>query len=152
RFATAGDALARHRRDLVGRLRPVLADAYSRLAPDRGELSASYEPAWSVEGLAAALAEGRREDLRRGSSQVGPHRDELDLVLDGRPARTHASQGEQRTIALALRLAAHHVVTEAVGSAPILLLDDVFSELDAVRSSALVANLPEGQTLLTTAG
>ena len=67
------------------------------------------------------------------------------------PARTHASQGEQRTLALALRLAAHTVVTAAVGEPPVLLLDDVFSELDPVRSEALVAHLPPGQALLTTA-
>jgi len=68
------------------------------------------------------------------------------------PARTHASQGEQRSLALALRLAAHAAVTEATGSAPVLLLDDVFSELDPERSEALVAHLPEGQAVLTTAG
>src|SRR3546814_16431540 len=67
------------------------------------------------------------------------------------PARTHASQGEQRSLALALRLAAHHVITDVTGSAPILLLDDVFSELDPDRSDALLANLPAGQTLLTSA-
>src|SRR3546814_17653714 len=66
------------------------------------------------------------------------------------PARTHASQGEQRSLALALRLAAHHVITDVTGSAPILMLDDVFSELDPDRSDALLANLPAGQTLPTT--
>src|SRR5438874_1294527 len=92
------------------------------------------------------------DDLRRGVSTVGPHRDELALGLAGMPARTHASQGEQRSLALALRLAAHAVVTEEVGSAPVLLLDDVFSELDPDRAEALVAHLPAGQALLTTAG
>ncbi len=65
---------------------------------------------------------------------------------------TQSSQGEQRTLALALRLAGHEVVTELTGATPVLLLDDVFSELDAARAAALVANLPPGQTLLTTAG
>ena len=68
------------------------------------------------------------------------------------PARTHASQGEQRTLALALRLAGHRVTADLTGAAPVLLLDDVFSELDPVRSAALVRELPPGQTLLTTAG
>src|SRR3546814_3440816 len=67
------------------------------------------------------------------------------------PARTHPSQGELRWLPLALRLAAHHVITDVTGSAPILLLDDVFSELDPDRSDALLANLPAGQTLLTSA-
>jgi DNA replication and repair protein RecF len=73
------------------------------------------------------------------------------LGLAGNPARTHASQGEQRTLALSLRLAVHHVVIAETGSPPVLLLDDVFSELDPARSRALVANLPPGQTVLTTA-
>ena len=81
----------------------------------------------------------------------GPHRDDVDLRSAGLPARTHASQGEQRSLALALRLASHHVITEVTGSAPVLLLDDVFSELDPDRSDALLANLPAGQTLLTSA-
>ena len=71
----------------------------------------------------------------------------------GAYSRTHASQGEQRTLALALRLAAHRVIADVVGTDPVLLLDDVFSELDPDRSRALVAALPIGaQTLITTAG
>jgi DNA replication and repair protein RecF len=73
------------------------------------------------------------------------------LSIGDGPARTQASQGEQRTLALALRLAVHHVVTTTAESPPVLLLDDVFSELDPDRSTALLANLPAGQTLLTTA-
>ncbi len=71
--------------------------------------------------------------------------------LGGLAARTHASQGEQRSLALALRLAAHEVVTETAGSPPVLILDDVFSELDEGRSAALLASLPAGQTLLSSA-
>jgi len=90
--------------------------------------------------------------VRRQVTTVGPHRDDLDLTLAGLPARTHASQGEQRSLALALRLAGHRLVTERVGQAPLLLLDDVFSELDHARGAALLAHLPDGQVLLTSAG
>jgi DNA replication and repair protein RecF len=76
----------------------------------------------------------------------------LVLTIGGMPARTHASQGEQRSLALALRLAAHDVVSELVGEPPLLLLDDVFSELDPARSDALLEHLPLGQAVLTTAG
>ena len=82
---------------------------------------------------------------------VGPHRDELEIMLNDMPARTHASQGEQRSLALALRLAGHELVRKTTGVAPLLVLDDVFSELDDGRSAALVAALPAGQTLLTSA-
>jgi DNA replication and repair protein RecF len=101
--------------------------------------------------LGDALAAARADDVRRGVSTVGPHRDDIGLTIGGAPARTQASQGEQRTLALALRLAVHHVVATAAESPPVLLLDDVFSELDPDRSAALLAHLPEGQTLLTTA-
>ncbi|MET0420182.1 MAG: DNA replication and repair protein RecF, partial [Acidimicrobiia bacterium] len=102
--------------------------------------------------LLDALATRRRAELDRKVTLAGPHRDEWHLQVGGLDARTHASQGEQRTLALALRLGGHRLCTEVTGSAPVLLLDDVFSELDAHRSAALVDNLVTGQTLLTTAG
>ena len=98
-----------------------------------------------------ALVANRKREIDRGLTLVGPHRDELHLQLNELDARTHASQGEQRSFALALRLAGHHVTAELTGAAPVLLLDDVFSELDAARADALVRELPPGQTLLTTA-
>lgn len=152
KLAAAGEALAEARRELVTSLGPVLSDAYASVARTPAPVTASYAPAWMEVGLAAALAAARRDDLRRGVSTVGPHRDDLELHLDGLPARTHASQGEQRSLALALRLASHEVVTQRTGSAPVLLLDDVFSELDPDRSDALLRTLPAGQTVLSTAG
>jgi DNA replication and repair protein RecF len=116
------------------------------------ELRLGYAPHWRIVGLDVALAEGRAEDVRRQITLVGPHRDELDIVLAGLPARTHASQGEQRCIALALRLAAHRAAAERLGAPPLLLLDDVFSELDADRARALIEHLPAAQVLVTTAG
>jgi DNA replication and repair protein RecF len=97
------------------------------------------------------LAAARSDDLRRGVTTVGPHRDELAAWIGELPSRTHASQGEQRSLALALRLAGHSVVTARLDTPPVLLLDDVFSELDPERSAALLAALPAGQALLTTA-
>jgi DNA replication and repair protein RecF len=171
KLAGAGAALVAARLDLLDRMRPVVEATYDALARRPALVAARYDAAWLAGGgddagggtegpgrrealagrLAAALAEARREDVRRGVSTVGPHRDEVLLSIGGAPARTQASQGEQRTLALALRLAVHHVVTAATDSPPVLLLDDVFSELDPGRSAALLANLPEGQTLLTTA-
>ena len=81
--------------------------------------------------LAVAVAESRRADLERRTTSVGPHRDEIEIDLDDRDARTRASQGEQRSVALGLRIAAYRVLAERRGTPPVLLLDDVFSELDA---------------------
>ena len=82
---------------------------------------------------------------------VGPHRDDPGLMVDGRPSRTQASQGEQRTVALALRVGAYRVLTSHRDTTPILLLDDVFSELDPARSRGVLALLPGGQVFVTTA-
>jgi DNA replication and repair protein RecF len=151
KLAEAGGALASARRNLLARLAPVLSDTYDAVAHGPAEVTATYQADWAATGLAEALAAARSDDVRRGVSTVGPHRDDVELQIAGMPARTHASQGEQRSLALALRLAAHHVVADVTGSSPILLLDDVFSELDPDRSDALLANLPPGQTLLTSA-
>lgn len=152
KLVAAGEVVGRARRELVEALTPVLSEAYAAVARTPAPVVARYAPAWMDTGLAAALAASRRDDLRRGVSTVGPHRDDLDLHLNGLPARTHASQGEQRSVALALRLAAHEVVTQRTGTPPVLLLDDVFSELDPERSDALLRSLPAGQTILSTAG
>jgi DNA replication and repair protein RecF len=135
---------------LVVRLEPELAKAYGQLA-DATEVQARYQQSWDG-SLADALIAARTDDVRRGVTTVGPHRDELALAIADLPARTHASQGEQRSLALALRLAVHRVVADTIDGAPVLLLDDVFSELDPHRSAALLEHLPAGQALLTTAG
>lgn len=151
KLTETGTALGLARQELVDRLNPVLGDAYRQLARTDVEVSITYEASWLDMGLEAALSAARDNELRRGVSLVGPHRDDLKIMLGGLPARTHASQGEQRSLALALRLASHLLVTAVVGSAPVLLLDDVFSELDEGRASALLQSLPRGQILLTSA-
>jgi len=156
KFAETGDALGAAREELLDRLQPELTKAYAQVSGDRagsaGEVAAVYDASWRATGLGDALANARVDELRRGVSLVGPHRDELVLTVGGMPARTHGSQGEQRSLALALRLAAHAVVTTSVGESPVLLLDDVFSELDETRAAALVTHLPSRQAVLTTAG
>lgn len=156
KLADAGEELTRLRVALVERLGPAVRGAYAAVAAGanaRAAVGLAHESAWHGRdgGLAEALAAARRDDLRRGSSTVGPHRDDLALTIGGLPARSHASQGEQRSLAVSLRLGSHHVVTETVGMAPVLLLDDIFSELDPQRCDALLAALPPGQALLTSA-
>jgi len=150
RLDQAGTALVEARETLTVELAPITSVHYSRLAGQEIDVGLSYRRSWSGR-LDEALAASRRNDLERGATLIGPHRDELELSLEGLPSRTHASQGEQRSLALALQLAAHQLATERLGSAPLLLLDDVFSELDPFRSRALLAGLPPGQALLTTA-
>jgi DNA replication and repair protein RecF len=169
RFADVGERFGHARATLVARLSPMVQEAYGQLAAGPGGareqrtgtgadaagvadvVEMVYEPPWRRTGLGAALSDARAQDVRRGVSTVGPHRDDVVLWLGGMPARTHASQGEQRTLTLALRLAAHRLVAERTGSTPVLVLDDVLSELDAGRATALLAHLPPGQVIITSA-
>jgi DNA replication and repair protein RecF len=153
KLASAGTAVVEAREELLasGGLSGRVAAAYDRVADRAAHVAVVYERSWPGP-LDGALAAARQDDLRRAVTTVGPHRDDVVITVEGLPSRTHCSQGEQRSLALALRLGGHATVTEALGSAPVLLLDDVFSELDAERADALLASLPPGQAILTTAG
>lgn len=152
KLTDTGEQMGRARAAQTEQLRPTVSEAYEQLAGRASDIGLRYDPAWRAEGLAVALAAARANDVRRGVSTVGPHRDDVELSIAGLPARTHASQGEQRTLALALRLAAHRLVAQVADSSPVLVLDDVLSELDPSRCAALLDHLPAGQVILTTAG
>lgn len=151
KLAAVGDELGALRSAALDRLQPLIASSLEAVAGESHEVAVRYVAPWHQTGLGEALTAARKDDVRRGVTTVGPHRDELEISLNGMPARTQASQGEQRSLALALRLAGHELVRTTTGVAPLLVLDDVFSELDDERSAALVAALPSGQTLLTSA-
>lgn len=167
KLAEAGAALVAGRIEALEQLAGPMAEAYGRIAGFRtrgGEVGATYRSAWLDTGdmggdrvaleriLGAALERNRKADLDRFVTTVGPHRDDVALLIDGLDARHQASQGEQRSLALALRLAAWTTIEHRTGRAPLLLLDDVFSELDSGRAAALVASLPRAQTILTSTG
>lgn len=155
KLGEVGEGLASAREGLAADLEPLVVAAYGRLAAGvahrgRAAVGLTYQQSWAG-SLVAALERARGDDLRRGVTTVGPHRDELLLRIGGLSGRTHGSQGEQRSMALALRLAGHQLVTTEIRSTPILLLDDVFSELDPVRAEALLACVPGGQAVVTSA-
>ena len=159
-FARAGAVLVRNRLSVLERLRPEVLRRYRAVAGSEAEVALKYRAAWMEgppggeeeirEALAAALVKARPRDLERGVSTAGPHRDDLEVLLDGMDARVFASQGEQRSLALSLRMAERDLVAESRGEDPILLLDDIFSELDEVRREHLVAMVSgSGQTIAT---
>jgi DNA replication and repair protein RecF len=144
-------------RDDRARTVELLAGPYGGLATELGlvgETELRYRPRTSAatsEELAAELAERTASDLDRGFTGHGPHRDDVVLLRDGRELRAYGSQGEQRLALLALLLAERSVLAEERGAPPLLLLDDVMSELDADRRALLVERLDDGgQSLLTT--
>lgn len=149
-FCTAADELIELRRRLLVQLAPSITHFYQELAHNDLAVATDYEISWSGE-LSDALLGALSDDVHRGYSTIGPHRDDIIFQLDTRDARRQASQGEQRSLALAIRLAGHELVLRERNVAPLLLLDDVFSELDPVRSDRLLRLLPVGQTLVTTA-
>jgi len=151
RLAQIGERLASSRDELAIALSPYAVNAFSVLAGGAGDFNMRYMRSWAGR-LADVLAESRREDLRRATTTVGPQRDELEFEAGDLDARSRLSQGRQRCVALALRLASHRFMTEVTGAAPVLLLDDAFSELDESTARSLVGELPAGQALLTTAG
>ncbi len=149
-FAGVSAQLVDARASLVADLAPLVSAAYHALAETDQGVGLAYERSWTGD-LLGALSAARDEERARGHTTVGPQRDDLAVTLDGRDARRQASQGEQRSLALALRLAGHQLVQSRRGVDPLLLLDDVFSELDPLRAERLLRLLPAGQTLVTTA-
>jgi DNA replication and repair protein RecF len=159
-LAEHGASLLAGRMQLVTGLAPHVAKAYDDVSAGGGPATIAYSTALLVqnadrdelrEALLAALAESRPRELERGITLVGPHRDDLTLTLGELPARGYASHGESWSYALALKLASYELL-RAQGGEPVLLLDDVFAELDASRRDRL-ANLAAGatQTLVTAA-
>ena len=114
-------------------------------------LSLSYLPGADLP-LLEALKESRGEEIRLRQTRVGPQRDDVGLMLNGIPAGSFASEGQRRTIAVAIKLAAARLLARENTMAPLLLLDDIFGELDPERRDALLAGMPRGsQALLSTA-
>jgi DNA replication and repair protein RecF len=162
-FLDAGGAIVAARHELLRRLAPPLAEAHREIAPEEaasGELTLSYvtnAPAGPDEtprdALARRLQETAEKELWNGSTLIGPHRDDVAFVMAGRDLAAFASRGQQRTAILALKLAELDLVTEHDGRPPLLLLDDVFSELDPARRGHLVrriAELPQAFVTTTT--
>lgn len=151
RMAETGERVAAAREAVTAALDPLTEEAFAALAAHAGPLRLRYARSFSTP-LIDALRAARKEDLRRQVTTVGPQRDDLEIEAGDLDARTRLSQGRQRCVALALRLATHRYITEVTGARPVLLLDDAFSELDEGTARALVNELPLGPALLTTAG
>jgi DNA replication and repair protein RecF len=177
-LARAGSELLAQRLDLVAALQPLVARAYDELAPSGGGTVLEYRSSMGegvplsggrealYAALLAALGAARRQELERGLTLVGPHRDELGLRLGDLPAKGYASHGECWSYALALRLASYDLLRAdefggpegpsnkgggGLAGGPVLILDDVFAELDARRRERLAERVSTGEQVLVTA-
>ena len=154
-FATVGMELVNRRRRAVAALQTELARVYGALCATGAKVEIRYQTALGeasdAAALLAALERAQREEVRRGQTLVGPHRDDLTIEIDGVDARAYGSRGQQRLVALALRLAEMLPVTEAAGTTPVLLLDDALSELDPAAREQIVRELAAAEQVFLTA-
>ncbi|MBT2490546.1 DNA replication/repair protein RecF [Streptomyces sp. ISL-96] len=161
-LAQVGAELLAQRLDLIATLQPMTDKAYEQLAPGGGPVLLEYRSSVG-EGvgvgqsreelygrLIAALADARKQEIERGVTLVGPHRDDLVLKLGQLPAKGYASHGESWSYALSLRLASYDLL-RSEGNEPVLVLDDVFAELDARRRERLAELVAPGEQVLVTA-
>ena len=164
-LVSTGAEILAARLDLVAGLAPLVDQAYATVSSGGGPTALEYQSslgsevelvsdrAWLAEALLAAIERRRRDEIDRGVSLVGPHRDELVLRLGQAPAKGYASHGEQWSYALALKLASYDLLRhdESAGGEPVLVLDDVFAELDASRRDRLADLVGGAEQVLVTA-
>ena len=147
--------IIRHRRSYLARLSPLARDAHAFLTDGAEELGLEMDGTYPenedeiVKKLTGQFAAARERDLRLGFTSVGPHRDDIRISIDGADARGFASQGQARTAALSLKLAETEIFREFSGEAPVLILDDVMSELDLPRRKKLLERVRDIQCILT---
>jgi DNA replication and repair protein RecF len=157
-LAVYGAKVIRKRYEFVDKLESFARDIHSRISGGREELTFRYLCSFDIangadaaECLAAELQRKKKQDILRGSTSVGPHRDDLEVLINELAVHTFGSQGQQRTASLSMKLAEIELIRAEVGEYPVLLLDDVLSELDQERQMHLVQSMGERvQTLITT--
>lgn len=149
-LAQHGEILMQLRERLLERLQPHISHHHRGISGGQEQVQVQYTPS-ARRSLAQELADCLQADERAGFTTVGPHRDDFSLHIGGMPAAEFASEGQQRTLAIALQMAQGALLQEETGKAPILLIDDIFGELDTTRRRALLAMLPaESQVFITT--
>ncbi len=148
-LALQGEAIQQRRRAYLAKLAPLACANYEELSRGAERLTLRYAAQFEPGGLAALLKARQAEELRAGQSLCGPHREDLELLLDGQPARVFASQGQQRSVVLSLKMAEAAAAASITGEHPVLLLDDVLSELDDGRKQYLLTRMREKQTFVT---
>lgn len=159
-LAAAGSRVTRRRARVLERLVPLAREWHSSISGKAENLAIRYlpnviwqedEPASVQEAFLQKLAQRRLVEQQLATTVVGPHRDEIEFTIDHTPAKSYGSQGQQRTLVLALKLAELKLIEEVVGEPPLLLLDDVLAELDPQRQNQLLAAIQgRFQTLITT--
>lgn len=141
------------RRELFTRqLCEIIEEIHSKLSGGKEKLSVKYEPDVSIENFENRLRENQERDIHSKTTSTGPHRDDFSFIVNGIDIRKYGSQGQQRTAALSLKLSEIELVKKMTKDTPVLLLDDVLSELDSSRQNYLLGSIGEIQTIITCTG
>ena len=147
-----GREVIRCREAFVGQLNDLIGGIHRQLSGEKESLHISYEPNVTVDMFEDTLRKSRPSDLKQRTTLTGPHRDDLSFIINDIDIRRFGSQGQQRTAALSLKLAEIELVKKIVNDYPILLLDDVLSELDGSRQNHLLSGINHIQTMITCTG
>lgn len=147
-----GKEIIYYRKEFIERLGGIIEPIHRKLSGDKESLRILYEPNVEADAFEDILRRSRQQDLRQKTTLTGPHRDDLSFIVNGIDIRRFGSQGQQRTAALSLKLAEIELVENIVHDYPILLLDDVLSELDNSRQNQLLAGINHIQTIITCTG
>lgn len=142
-----GEEIVRGRTDYISQIREPVQKIYAGICENKETIGLSYQK--SAENLALALQKMRRDDIYSGHTGAGPHRDDLEITIDGQSARAFGSQGQKRSAVLALKLAEAEVLFRQTGEKPVIFLDDVMSELDSGRQDYLLNHLDLCQVFIT---
>ena len=147
-----GSAILRKREAFVEKIDGMMREIHGNLTGGQERMEVHYDKNVSVEEFAQKLAEHRERDLKAGTTSVGPHRDDMGFIVNGTDIRRFGSQGQQRTAALSLKLSEIRLVEEMAEDKPVLLLDDVLSELDHHRQNYLLDSISDIQTMISCTG
>lgn len=151
-LATYGREVIRFRRDFICRLNGIIHGIHENLSGNKEDITISYEPYAKDEEFEEIIKKNRQQDMKQKTTLAGPHRDDISFMVNGIDIRRFGSQGQQRTAALSLKLSELELVKALSHDSPILLLDDVLSELDASRQNHLLSAIQNIQTLITCTG
>ena len=147
-----GRKIIRLREEFVSKLNEIMKEKHASLTGGREDIEISYKPSCRQQDLESRLFMEEERDILSGTTTVGPHRDDMVFITENRDLRKYGSQGQKRTAALSLKMAEIEIVEQSVGEKPILLLDDVLSELDRSRQNYLLENIKGIQTIITCTG
>lgn len=147
-----GRKIIEARRKFIERLNEIIAQIHKNLSGGREELILCYEPNVNEEDMEAELLKNQEKDLKFGMTSIGPHRDDMCFKISGVDIRKFGSQGQQRSCALSLKLSEIELVKQSIGETPVLVLDDVLSELDSRRQNFLLNSIHDIQAVITCTG